>query len=230
MPGKNLIKISVDNAYYHIYNRGVEKRTIFEDEQDYKVFINYLSEYLSPKPDPVNLRRGFTLKGSSFQGIPHQPKNYSRTIDLIAYCLMPNHFHLLIKQIKGPAMEGFMRSLATRYSVYFNKKYTRVGHLFQGIYKAAVIESDQYLLYLSKYIHRNPNELGAKLTSAYSSYSKYLGLRQTSWIKPGEILSFFNNAKIGLYKKVNSYRKFVEETDENLSNINVIPESILLDG
>lgn len=211
MPSRNLLKISVKNGYYHIYNRGVEKRTIYEDEQDYKVFLNYIKEGLSPKPNPEEIKKSFILKGSSFQGVPHTHKNYHKKVELLVYCLMPNHFHFIIKQIQKGSMEGFMRSLATRYSMYFNKKYNRVGHLFQGIYKASMITNDAYLLHLSRYIHLNPLEYTKNLSSAYSSYGEYLGLRRTEWVCIKEILAFFNKAKSDFLKSVNTYKNFVEK-------------------
>lgn len=217
MPSRNLLKISVEGGYYHIYNRGVEKRTIFEDEQDHKVFLGYLKEYLSPKPRPDDVVQNFTLRGTSFKGVPRQPKNYHKKIELLVYCLMPNHFHFIIKQVKKGSMEGFMRSLATRYSMYFNNKYDRVGPLYQGIYKASRITSDTYLLHLSRYIHLNPAEYTKDLTGAFSSYAEYLGLRKTAWINTKEILSFFNNAKSDFLKSVNTYRNFIEKYKENIS-------------
>jgi putative transposase len=104
-----------------------------------------------------------------------------------------------------------MRSLITRYSMYFNKKHARVGHIFQGRYKAILIDNDRYLLHLSRYIHLNPSEYTADLTKAYSSYPEYLGLRKSDWIKPDIILNFFNNPTIPELTKINSYKSFIEE-------------------
>jgi len=219
MPSRNLTKISIKDGFYHIYNRGVEKRIIFEDDQDYKVFLNYLKEYLSPPPKLEDKVKIFTLQGTSFQGIPHQPKNYYQKIELLVYCLMPNHFHLLIKQIEEGGMEGFMRSLATRYSMYFNKKYSRVGPLFQSIYKAVMVGEDNYLLHLSRYIHLNPAENTNDLASAYSSYADYLGVRKTPWISTNEILSFFNQAKTDFIKGTNTYKDFVEKYKTDSASI-----------
>lgn len=226
MPSRNLIKISIENGYYHIYNRGVEKRIIFEDDQDHKVFLSFLKQYLSPAENIEKLVQKFTLQGSTFQGIPHQPKNYYNKIELLAYCLMPNHFHLLIKQIEKESMESFMRSLSTRYSMYFNKKYDRVGPLFQGTYKAASVDNDNYLLYLSRYIHLNPVELTKDVVHAYSSYADYLGLRNTEWINPGQVLSFFENGDVELFKKVNTYKNFVENYQPEMD---LIPENLLIE-
>lgn len=209
MPQKNSIKTYVEDSFYHIYNRGVEKRTIFEDIQDYKVFLKYLKEYLSPPKTKIDKVK-VTLQGASFKGIPRQPKNYFQEIALHSYCLMPNHFHLLVKQRSENSIEKFMRSLATRYSMYFNKKNRRVGKLFQGHYKAILITEDDYLLHLSRYIHANPIEYTKDLTQAFSSYADYLELRNTSWIEKDFILGFFNNPVAPEFKKFNSYKKFVE--------------------
>lgn len=211
MPAKNVLKIYSENSYYHVYNRGVEKRNIFMDNQDYGVFLGYLKEYLSPPKKTDLLQKEFTLQGESFKGMPRQPKNYSTEISLLAYCLMPNHFHLLIKQNSNRSIENFMRSLSTRYSGYFNKRNDRVGSLFQGPYKAILIENDNYLLHLSRYIHLNPQEFTNNLLSAYSSYSEYLKIRKTSWINPDPILSFFNQSRKDFIHGYNTYKNFVED-------------------
>jgi len=216
MPQKNSIKNYLADGYYHIYNRGVEKRKIFLDAQDYKVFLKYLKEYLSPTEKPENLKTIFTLQGASFKGIPRQRKNYLTQINLHAFCLMPNHFHLLLKQSMDNSMEKFMRSMCTRYSMYFNKKYQRVGKLFQGHYKAVLISEENYLLHLSRYIHLNPSEHTKNLTEAYSSYADYLKRRKTDWLNSKFLLSFFENATAPDFKKFNSYQKFVEENARNV--------------
>jgi len=201
MPSKNTLKIYVEKSYYHIYNRGVNKEPIFLNEQDYKTFLSYLKFYLS-FPD---------LRGDSSQvkvAPSKQLKNYADQVKLIAYCLLPNHFHLLIWQNEFDRINFFMRSLATKYSRYFNRKYDRLGPVFQSVYKAVLVESEDQLLYLSKYIHRNPlNLLPARSLLAglagykYSSYPNYLRLFSQAWVEP---LDFINS----------SYKSFVEETDE----------------
>lgn len=226
MPSRNLIKIYVENSFYHIYNRGVEKRKIFKDTQDFKVFHKYLKDHLL---DPVNsnlLPHQFSVRGKSFKGIPRQPKNYAKEIELIAYSLMPNHFHLLIKQNEKKSIEKFMRSLATRYSMYFNKKYNRVGKLFQGRYKACLITQDSYLLHLTRYIHLNPSEFTSNLEEAFSSYADYLGIRKTKLVKPEFVLKFFEQAKKDLFRGTNTYKAFVEG---NPDNSRVILENLILE-
>ncbi|MFH1244830.1 MAG: transposase [bacterium] len=201
MPSPNIIKTYVDNSYYHIYNRGVEKRTIFLDEKDYKVFLSYLQFYLT---DPL---RGETPKFFPSQ----QLNNHTQQIKLLAYCLMPNHFHFFVKQNDRQAINHFMRSLATRYSMYFNKRHKRVGSLFQGPYKAIIIESEIQYLYLSKYIHRNPLELigndPTKLVEySYSSYRNYLGFINQDWVQPTEIKEYFSKEN-----HHTPYQAFVED-------------------
>lgn len=230
MPAKNSIKIPVEGGYYHIYNRGVNKQEIFKFPNDYSVFLNYLKEALSP---PLKLNESqkveVNLNGVVFSRPKRQPKNFLGEIDLIAYALMPNHFHLLIKQNKRESMEAFMRSVATRYSMYLNKAYDRVGTLFQGIYKAVLIENENYLLHLSRYIHLNPQENFDNIASAYSSYADYLGIKNTSWVNPHPVLSFFNGPVNPVFKKFNSYKNFVEKYSPNNQNQESFLENLVLE-
>ena len=215
VPGKNIYREFQEGAYYHIYNRGVDKRIIFLDEQDYKVFLNNLKIYLINKEDkPIN-KIPFTLKGTTFQGVPHQLKDYHNKIELICYCLMPNHFHLLIKQSEQTVISEFMKSLTVKYSMYFNNKYKRSGQLFQSRYKAIRIGDEGYLLHLSRYIHLNPIAYTNNLIDTYSSYGEYLGLKKTKWINSEIILEYFKqslNEDLGIPKaiKYDTYKDFVE--------------------
>lgn len=204
MPAKNSRKTYVENGYYHVYNRGVEKRHIYLDDQDYKVFLSYLKLYLEPP----------NLQGQALKVAPSRHlKNYATDITLLAYCLMPNHFHLLIKQTAFNTMNRFIQSILTKYSVYFNKKYRRVGPLFQGRYKAVLVENENQFLYLTKYIHRNPLDIlptrPGLVGYPYSSYQNYLHNIQQIWVKPQEILGYFSRTNSSL-----SYKSFVEDTSE----------------
>jgi putative transposase len=220
MPAKNSIKIPIENGYYHVYNRGVNKQNIFESPLDYSVFLNYLKEALSPVPAIQELQKfEVQINGSTFLKPKRLPKNFNGEIDLIAYGLMPNHFHLIIKQGKKESMEKFVKSLSTRYSMYFNKAHERVGPLFQGVYKAVYIENENYLLHLSRYIHLNPRSYFADLASGYSSYADYLGIKKSPWLNPHPVLDFFNN-EVGLeFKKINNYKDFVEKYESDNSHI-----------
>lgn len=211
MPSRNTVKIYVANGIYHIYNRGVEKRKIFLDEQDYKIFLYYLKSYLLPVDQQTKPPRGIKYLD-----------NFSlyKDIRLFAYCLMPTHFHLMLKQLTEKAIVEFMRRLSNAYVEYFNKKYERVGPLFQGRYKAAHIDEENYFLHLSRYIHLNPLELfeGEKnkfkklREYSYSSYQDYLGQRNSRWIYQEEIMNYFENTKD--ITGFSTYQSFVEEYSE----------------
>lgn len=214
MPSKNIIKEYIENGYYHIYTRGVEKRDIFLDKQDCVVFFHYLRLYLSSIEE---------LESQNNPGARIQrfiPLNLSKEIDLLSFSLMPNHIHLQIKQHTKDGIIKFMRRILTSYVMYFNKKYQRIGTLFQSTYKAARIESDMYLLHLSRYIHLNPLKVNSAINFIdFSSYLYYLGHKKASWVKPEEILSFFRSAKRQDLQEVSSYQSFVEDYLEDSSEI-----------
>src|SRR3989344_7863223 len=156
-------------GFYHIYNRGVEKRQIFLTERDYERFLQtlYYYQFSGPKPKFSNKYR---FKNKEFDKNP-------KIVDLLAFCLMPNHFHLLIKQLGDGGTQEFLSKIANSYTKYFNTKHKRVGPLFQGQFKAVLIESDEQLIHVSRYIHLNPfvSELVSDLTIfPYSSYKYFL--------------------------------------------------------
>jgi len=217
MPSRNVRKQYLENGFYHVYNRGVEKRTIFLDDQDFRVFLHLLKTYLSPQPDttqkqhPLTVLTGFNpVRLRLFQTLPHE-------VDLLTFCLMPNHFHLLAMQKTLDGITKLLRRVSTTYSMYFNRRYKRVGHLFQGVFKAVLIQEDSYLLHLSRYIHLNPAELTGSnpVNYPYSSYSYYLGMKTASWVKPQFILEYFKSARKSTLKDINSYQSFVEDYKVN---------------
>lgn len=219
MASKNSIKTDVINGYYHVYNRGVAKMDIFKDESDYLVFLGYLKEYLSDRPDLDIRMRKVYVQDRVFTVVARMPLNYANKIILLCYCLMPNHIHLIINQKELGLMKKFAHSLFLRYSMYFNKKYSRVGPVFQGRYKAVSIEDENYLLYLSKYIHRNPIELGIGLVDAKSSYADYLGLRSKIWLNTTLILSYFEKIINKKDKQNTNYKNFVETETKSTFDI-----------
>lgn len=198
---------------------------IFNDNQDYSVFLSYLKNYLTPKnintlQKELSEATGSIQKAKILREI--KLNNFFDEIKLLAYCLMPNHFHFLIKQSSLNSIYYFINSLNTRYVMYFNKKYKRVGPLFQGVYKAVLVEDDSQLLYLSKYIHRNPAKIKAKpkvvsieqLLKQPSSLPNYLGITNTTWVDTKTILPFFSKTNPG-----SLYKKFIMNTSQD--NINI---------
>lgn len=206
MPAKNIVKPYLENAYYHLYNRGVDKREIFLDEQDCGVFLHYLKLYLSPiaelrKENPIGIRIERFIK-----------QNLAKEIDLLAFTLMPNHFHLEVKQYTKDGIVKLMRRVLTSYVCYFNNKYQRRGSLFESSYKAAIVTLEIYLLHLSRYIHLNSRKVVSSINFMnFSSYPYYLGKRQASWVKPQEILGYFKTAQRNGLNDILSYQSFVED-------------------
>lgn len=230
MPAKNRMKVYVPETYYHIYNRGVEKRGIFLDAQDYAVWQSYTQTYLLPK-DIKTLTTILTSETTTTREKEKarrllQLNNFSDTIRLHAYCLMSNHLHLLVWQSQAESIDQFMNSLGTRYTMYFNKKYKRVGPLFQGVYKAVRVISDEQLLYLTKYIHRNPHPDEGKLIISYpySSYRVYCGIENAKWVDRSTIVSLLSQNKKHQYDR---YRDFVEDRQDVETMAYVLKDTVV---
>jgi putative transposase len=141
--------------YYHIYNRGVDKRIIFSDKFDYKRFILLL--FLCNGENSVNISK-LIEKKLSFSEIFNIDRG-KQFVDIGAYCLMPNHFHILVRERIEGGISMFMEKLATAYAMYFNTKNDRKGSLFEGPFGAKHIDTDEYLNWVFSYIHLNPVKL-----------------------------------------------------------------------
>jgi len=214
VPAKNSRKQYQANGYYHIYNRGVEKRIIFLDKQDYNVFLSYFKDYLLKK-DTQGLQEQLldkTLTPKEKDKILKQLRlnNFAEQITMLAYCLMPNHFHFFVKQTETNSIDAFMNSLGTRYTMYFNKKYQRVGSLYQGVYKAVAVTTEEQFLHLSRYIHRQALTLQGEALQERQpcSYPEYIGTRNTEWVDPNDVLAYFSRTNPQL-----TYKSFVLQDD-----------------
>ena len=141
--------------YYHVYNRGVDKRIIFTSTYEYNRFMLLL--YLCNTSHPLNLR-DILNKGLSFDKLFGHARGKS-LVSIGAYCLMPNHFHILVKEVTEGGITNFMRKAGTAYSSFFNHSHERTGALFQGRFRAEHVNKDRYLKYLFSYIHLNPVKL-----------------------------------------------------------------------
>lgn len=178
----------VNESYYHIFNRGVEKRIIFSNERDYQRFLQtlYYYQFKGPKPR-FSMQDRFKIKDFS-----HNPK----IVEIICYCLMPNHFHLLVRQIEDGGVVEFMQKVINSYTKYYNTKHNRVGHLLQGVFKAVPIETNIQFMHVSRYIHLNPytSKITDNLdTYPYSSYPHYIGLKKDKLCKSDDVLEFFKD-------------------------------------
>lgn len=145
----------VEDEVYHICNRGVDKRTIFLDKNDSFRFVHDLYEFNDESP-ATNLYYRQPLL-SSYEASPRKRKN--PIVELLAFVLMPNHYHLLIRQQREAGITDFLHRLGTGYAMYFNQKYQRTGALFQGPFRAVMVEHEAHFLYLPFYIHANPLDL-----------------------------------------------------------------------
>ncbi len=149
------------NEIYHVYNRGVEKRKVFLDDKDHLRFIHDLFEFNDTEL-AFNVGYHFFNNRQSTIGVkPQYVERKSRKflVEIQSFCLMPNHFHLLLRQNTEDGIPLFMKKLSAGYTAYFNQKYKRVGGLFQGVYKHALIKSEAHFIHLPYYIHMNPLDL-----------------------------------------------------------------------
>ena len=165
MPSRNTVREYDTPAYYHVYNRGAGGARIFRDAQDKRKFMTLLERYLVLKDN---------------EDYP------TYDIELLAFCVMGNHYHLLLYQENDRhAISGLMRSLSTAYSMYYNLRYKNHGHVFQSVFKASKINDEAYLTHISRYIHLNPETYQ---TYKWSSLQCYLGKQELAWVKPEKLL------------------------------------------
>ena len=150
---------------YHIYNRGTDKRKVFLNRKDYDRFLALL--YLSNSDSPVHLSNH---QDSTLMNL-FQVERGKRLVDIGAYCLMPNHFHIMLQQREDGGISKFMQKLTTGYTMYFNLRHDRNGSLFQGKFKSSHAAEDRYLKYLLSYIHLNPDGYA---NYTYSSYKDFI--------------------------------------------------------
>ncbi len=142
--------------FYHLYNRGVDKRVVFLDIEDYERFITLL--YLANNVSSTHISNYKKYQGLALMELLSIERE-DTLVDIGAYCLMPNHFHILTHEKIENGVSVFMHKVMTGYTMYFNKKYKRTGALFGGTFKAEHVDSDEYLKYLFSYIHLNPVSL-----------------------------------------------------------------------
>ena len=201
MPSRNILKYDIPESYYHVYFRGGNKSRIFRDAPDYEKLLKLFARYLSLKE----------VKNSAGISFP----NYSYKLEILAFCLMPNHVHLLIYQRQQGAMAEFMRSLLTSYSMYFNKRYKRSGPLFESRYKASLISDDSYLEHITRYIHLNPHKWREY---EYASLPYYLQQVTDEWIEPKRILDIFSSPV--------EYLQFVEDYEQNKDMLDILKHEL----
>lgn len=202
MPGRNIVKYYAPQSYYHVYNRGVAKLPIFLDEYDKRQFLKIVGRHL----DPADM-------STKEDGVPY--RKFNDQLELLCYCLTRNHFHLLFYQLSDDrALTEFMRAVVTAYSMYFNRRYKRVGPVFQGRFKAVHITEEAHLIHISRYIHLNPRHYK---TYRYSSLQQYYGQPGVVWCRPERILDLFEGE---------DYLQFVEDYEGMRGELDAIKRDL----
>lgn len=198
--------------HYHVFNRGVGKQIIFHDTQDYYRFLFLILCFQSPVSFPqVGRAVSKFVKSRALDNMKDIVDR--RTVELVVFCIMPNHFHLIAKEVAEGGIVIYMQRVLTAYSKYYNTKYGRSGHVFQGPYRFVHIADDRQLLHLSAYIHRNCRELRKWFRKEdqyfWSSYQDFI--KENRW---GDLIS----PKIvsGQFKNKEKYKKFVETSPTKL--------------
>jgi len=216
--------VFANGEIYHIFNRGIEKRPTFTDKRELNRGIKTLDFYRF-----ANL----PLKLSKFLVLPESERvklaqdlysKYEKLVEIICYCLMPNHFHFLVKQIKENGVSIFAANFANSYTKYFNTRHERVGPLFQGLFKAVMVESDEQLIHVSRYIHLNPVssfliEPEDLESYRWSSYCEYLDLSESRIVDKTIVL--------GMFPSKEKYRQFVMDQVDYARQLEQIKHAIL---
>ncbi len=214
-----------NDEIYHIYNRGVEKRQIFMDNSDYFRFIHNLFEFNDEAP-ALNLN--YNLSRAPEIATQNASKRKRKLlVDILAFCLMPTHFHMMVRQRVDWGISKFMQKLGIGYTNYFNTKSKRAGVLFQGKYKAKIIDNEAYFIYLPHYIHLNPLDLTdmhwreGKVNNVkkvleflasyrWSAYLDYIGIKNFPSVTQREFLLGYFDEEGGYQESVANWLKAIE--------------------
>ena len=184
----------IQGGFYHIYNRSIHKQDLFSDISDYKRYLYRIKTYKD-----------------------------QHDISILAYCLMPNHIHMLIRQNGPEPVSTFIQKLHTAYSMYFNKKYNNVGHVFENRFKTKIVGDGDILAHLSRYIHLIPAKLVNKLPSyKWSSYSIYLSNSNDNLLDTNYVLNMFKTRKESSDETALKYKDFVKSYNGNFEEIHKV--------
>lgn len=191
----------VTGEIYHIFNRGTDHRDIIKDVFDRQRFLQSMEEFNVVEPIGSIYAQQFNQLSTP---TTKSDKPKERLVNIVAYCINPNHFHLILEQVAEKGIEKFMQKLGGGYTRYFNERHKRTGVLFQGKFKAVHVDSDEYLLFVSAYVNLNDRIHGAPKDMVYSSWNEYMGKNDDKdRCSKGIILDRFKNRE--------EYRKFAED-------------------
>lgn len=203
----------VNGEFFHVYNRGVDKRIIYTDEYDIRRFFKSMVEFNTADPIGSLYENSFSKLGGE------TPKSEGRLVNVVAYCLNPNHFHFILEQVTDGGISEFMKRLGGGYTNYFNNKYERNGSLFQGVFKSVHVDTNEYLMHLSAYVNLNDrvHKLGGetpKLVKSRSSWGEYTDERVKGICEKEIVLGQF--ARSGEYEEfaLNSLESIIQRKEE----------------
>jgi len=205
MPGREIVL--ANNEIYHVFNRGVASLPTFTNKKSYQRAVDTLFYYQNAKP-PLKYAKFLNLSVRDRARVLESLKEQKRRwVEILCFCFMSNHFHLLLKQLEDVGISKFMSNFTNSYTRYFNTRQKRVGPLFQGKFKGVRIETQEQLIHVSRYIHLNPytgyvvKTITGLESYPYSSFPEYISLSQSNYCSKEPVLSYFKNS--------DSYRKFV---------------------
>lgn len=223
MPYRNVVL--AQDQVYHAYNRGVAALPIFHSHKDYSRFLTLIDYYRfmnTPASFSQIIKLPYDEKDQILAGLKKENKVH---VDVLSFCLMPNHFHLLLKQLTEKGISNFLSNLQNGYAKYFNIKNSRVGPLFQSMFKAVRIDTDEQLIHVSRYIHLNPStgyivEPKNLLEYDWSSMGTYL--------KDGKSYPFVQTEIVlSLFKNAESYKQFILDQADYQRELDKIRHLIL---
>jgi len=196
-------EIFANGQFYHIFNRGVDKRAVFLEDYDFARFFQGMHEFNVIDPIGSLYENSFRKKDKKQSGCPASKPVWTGQVELseerkslvniVCRCLNPNHYHFILEQVAEKGIEKFMHRQGTGYTKYFNLKYERSGSLFQGEYKAVHIDSNEYLLHLSAYINLNDkvHQLGSRASK--SSWEEYINEKKRGFCNKDVVLGQFKD-------------------------------------
>lgn len=205
MPGRKAPLVT--DEIYHIYNRGIARQPTFNKKREYQRAIKTLSFYKYYSP-PASLSKYLVKSVEERKDISNRMKKGDILVEILSFCLMPNHFHFLLKQVKDSGISKYVGNFLNSYTRYFNVRNERDGSLFLDQFKATKIETDQQLIHVSRYIHLNPytshviSNFDDLKTYLWSSLREYLNQSSDIVCSTKMIFGLFNN-------KIQNYEKFV---------------------
>ena len=190
-----------NDELYHIFNRGIDKRNTFLDNKDISRFFQSMLEFNTIEPI------GSIFENSFQRRLGSEASKSDKLVSFVCYCINPNHYHFLLRQLTDDGIKKFMHRIGTGFTKYFNNKYDRSGNLFQGPFKSIHVDSNEYLLYISAYINFNDrvHQLGSEASKlSISSWGEYMGNKNNGFCERDLILSQFKN--------LSEYKKFAEDS------------------